>query len=126
LIESASGLCLIVAPDGAEPTDVVVGRALERAWLALSAQKLAVQPMCSLIVLENILDHCADELVAALSEEKLNSFRREFRDLAPEIGSGRPAFLFRFGFAPAPTGRTGRLPIESSCAEAALTLGDKQ
>ena len=56
LVRSASGLCLVVAPDGAEATDLLAGRALQRAWLALAAEGLATQPMMSLLVLENVAD----------------------------------------------------------------------
>jgi hypothetical protein len=73
----------------------------------------------SLPVLENALDHGPAELQASLGYEKVSSLRNEFRALVPEVGNGRPAFLLRFGYAPAPTGRTGRLPIAAVCCVAA-------
>jgi hypothetical protein len=112
LVESAAGLCLIVAPDNAAPTDLHVGRVVERVWLALTAKNLAVQPMSSLMVLENALEFGAPDLVRSLGQERMESLRADFRSLAPEIGAGRPAFLLRFGFGPPPSGRTGRLPAE--------------
>jgi hypothetical protein len=39
--------------------------------------------------------------------------------LVPEIGTQRPAFVLRFGYAPAPSGKTGRLPIEAVVDRAA-------
>jgi hypothetical protein len=39
----------------------------------------------------------------------------------PEIGDRRPAFLMRFGFAPAPSGRTGRLPLHAVTAYSAAS-----
>jgi hypothetical protein len=123
LVESAAGLCLIVAPDGAPSTDVTVGRVIERAWLALTARNLCVQPMSSLLVLENALEHGSQELIASLGRNKLESLGAELRDLAPEIGGARPAFLMRFGFGPPPSGRTGRLPVERVLDDASRTAG---
>jgi hypothetical protein len=113
LVRSASGLCLVAAPDGAASTDVCVGRAMQRAWLILTAHGLAVQPMMSLPVLANALDHGTPQLQASLGRDKVLALGDEFRALVPEVGGGRPAFLMRFGFAPAPSGRTGRLPLSA-------------
>ncbi len=119
LVSSASGLCLVVAPDGAPATDVIVGRALQRAWLALAKEGLAAQPMMSLPVLENVGDHGDDALQAGIGRAKLDALRLDFRALAPEIGGRRPAWLKRFGFAPPPSGRTGRLPVDAMTSTSA-------
>jgi hypothetical protein len=111
LVESSSGLCLVMARDDGEETDLLVGRAMQRAWLTLTAEGLAVQPMMSLLVLENACEHGDAALVESLGRGTLAALRDEFRALVPEIGGWRPAFLMRFGFAPAPSGRTGRLPM---------------
>jgi hypothetical protein len=118
LVESASGLCLIVAPNGVSKTDVVVGRAMQRAWLALTAQHLAVQPMMSLCVLENVLENGSADIVTSLGRDRAAAICQEFRALAPEIAGGRAAFLLRFGFAPPPSGRTGRLDPEALTSRA--------
>jgi nitroreductase len=109
LVASASGLCLVVAPDDAEATDLTVGRAMQRAWLALTEKGLAVQPMSSLPVLDNALRHGTPEVIAAVGRDVVGALLEELRRLAPELGGGRLAFLMRFGHAPPPTGRTGRL-----------------
>jgi nitroreductase len=113
LVESAAGLCLVVAPNSAASTDLLVGQDMQRAWLALTAQGLAVQPMMSLPVLENAWEHGTPDLVTSLGRARLTSLRDAFRSLVPELGAGRPAFLMRFGYAPPPSGRTGRLPLSS-------------
>ena len=87
---------------------------MQRAWLALTAEGLATQPMMSLPVLENVAGPGETGLRAALGPDKLEALRDEFRALAPEIGGRRPAWLMRFGHAPPPTGRTGRLPVARS------------
>jgi hypothetical protein len=113
LVASASGLCLVVARDDAVETDLLVGRAMQRAWLTLNAEGLAVQPMMSLLVLENVTEHGDAALVESLGRGTLADLRDDFRTQVPEIGGWRPAFLMRFGFAPAPSGRTGRLPLHA-------------
>jgi hypothetical protein len=123
LVASASGLCLVVAPDRTELTDLAVGRAMQRAWLALTRQGLAAQPMMSLCVLENVLEHGRPALVAALGRERVDALSARFRDAVPEVGAGRPGFLLRFGYAPAPSGRTGRLPLSEVTARGLSTSG---
>lgn len=111
LVAGSSGLCLLAAQDGEAATDLTVGRAMQRAWLALTEQGLAVQPMMSLPVLENVLDHGLD--LPGLSRKMLVELRDAFRAAAPEIAGRRPAYLMRFGFAPPPSARVGRLPVEA-------------
>src|SRR5207249_6796241 len=59
LVKSSSGLCVVVIPAARSTPqfDLLAGRAMQRAWLALHEEGLAVQPMMSLLVLENLLDH---------------------------------------------------------------------
>src|SRR5262249_44859775 len=111
LVESASGLCLIVAPDGSDESDVAVGRAVERAWIALTAQGLAVQPMMSLPILQNIAEEGTSTSLSWRARARTLALSRELKALLPEIGSGRLAFLMRFGYAAAPTGRSGRREV---------------
>jgi hypothetical protein len=112
LVESASGFCLGLAPDDEPMTDLHVGVMMERAWLALTEQGLAVQPMMSLLVLDNVLAHGDETLQQAVGKSKLVSLRDDFRRFTSEFGPGRPAFLLRFGYAPPPTGHCGRRPPE--------------
>jgi hypothetical protein len=112
LVVSSSGLCLVSAPDGPAATDLNVGRAVQRAWLATTAEGLAAQPMMSLPVLDNALEHGGDRLREALGVGRVAALIDELRGLVAELGGGRLAWLMRFGFAPPPSGRTGRLPIE--------------
>ncbi|HKI30892.1 MAG TPA: hypothetical protein VKA46_03430 [Gemmataceae bacterium] len=123
LVESAAGLCLVTGPDRLPPTDLAVGRAMQRAWLAMAGEGLAVQPMMSLPVLENALDNGTPELIGALGREKVQGLLDETRRLAPEVGDGRLAYLMRFGYASAVSGRTGRLPLAAVVREQAVSSG---
>lgn len=120
LVESASGLCLVVARDGRQETDLAVGRALQRAWLGLTAEGLAAQPMMAILVLENIADHGGTGALSPRTRREMAVLAEELRALVPEIAGGRPAFLLRFGYAPGPSGRTGRLPLSAVTVEAPL------
>jgi hypothetical protein len=111
-VQSAAGLCLIVAPDSDPWTDVAVGRAMQRAWLAATEESLAFQPMMSLPVLENFLENRQDWPAVWANAGPLATLRDEVQQLVAETGSGRLAALARFGYAAAPSGRTGRWPLQ--------------
>ncbi|MGD9854376.1 MAG: hypothetical protein AB7U20_05430 [Planctomycetaceae bacterium] len=111
LVNSASGVCIGLAPDDEPPSDFTVGRTMQQAWLALAEQGLAVQPMMSLLVLLNALQHGTVEMKRSLEPERVNALAAELRETCSMVGDGRAAFLLRFGFASEPTGRTGRLPL---------------
>ena len=111
LIVSSSGLVVVSAPGGDAAIDLNVGQAVQRAWLALTAAGLSAQPMMSLPVLDYALAHGDDALKSALGVARITTLLDAFRALVPEIGPARPAWLMRFGTAPPPSGRTGRLPL---------------
>ncbi len=110
---SASGHCLITGGDYGLATDLGVGRVVQRAWLALTELGLAAQPMMSVMVLDGVLAHGDPEYAKAIGRKKIETLTGEFRRIFPELGSDRPAFLLRFGYAPDPSGRTGRLPLQN-------------
>ena len=83
---------------------------MQRAWLSLTERGLAAQPMMTLPMLENALRQIPDELESALGRANIQTQLARFRDGLNAAGiSGRACFLLRFGFAPPPTARTGRL-----------------
>jgi hypothetical protein len=113
LIRSSSGLCVISVDDAAH-ADVRAGRAMLRAWLALTQQGMAVQPMMSCIAMTQAMECGSPELVQSLGLSKLRSFVADFRTALAMMGiRGSPQFLMRFGRAPAPAVRTGRLPLST-------------
>ena len=110
LVVSASGLCIGVAPDSEWPTDFSVGRAMERAWLTLTRRGLAVQPMMSLLVLQGLLHHGSSGFADQLDFLAVERLLGQVSEVNPQAPKGRVAFLLRFGFSPAPSGRSGRRP----------------
>jgi hypothetical protein len=86
---------------------------------------MAAQPMMSLPVLDNVLEQGSPALVATLGRDRLGALLERFRTLvAAELGGGRPAFLMRFGFAPPPSGRTGRRPLQAVIQAASAGKAD--
>lgn len=124
LVESASGLCLIVEEDDTRHTKLRAGRTMQQAWLAMTECGLAAQPMMSLPVFENILAHGTPDSFSALNRDEIQALIDELHTIAPEIGEGRSSVLMRFGYAAAPSGRTGRLdPREVTTIQKAPSSG---
>ncbi|HEY8087699.1 MAG TPA: nitroreductase family protein [Polyangiaceae bacterium] len=115
LVESASGVC-VIATQGSEPaSDVAVGRCMQRAWLALTRRGLVAHPMMSIPALETILE-LGDQAGTQLAErERTGALVASLRAAFPNVERGsRIAFLMRVGWAPPPTTRVRRLPLEES------------
>jgi hypothetical protein len=110
-VASSSGVCIVTENEGTVRSELLAGRAMQRAWLALAERGLAVQPIMSLAILESVLRRGSAELLAALGRQQAMGLVGELRTLAPEIGQASIAFLMRFGYAPPPTVRTGRLEL---------------
>ncbi len=111
LVRSASGLC-IVSTLGARQAELSAGRAMLRAWLALTAQGMAVHPMMSGIAMTQAIESGSPELIRSLGLEKLRAYVTDFRATLAMLGvKGSPQFLMRFGRAAAPTARTCRMPL---------------
>ena len=91
-----------------------VGRVWQRAWLGLSSEGMAAQPMMSLCVLKSMHEHGSREVIELIGRKAAESLLQEFENWFRGVGSGRPAAIMRFGYAQAPTTRTGRLPASSS------------
>jgi hypothetical protein len=89
---------------------------MQRAWLALTAENLAVQPMMSLPVLDNALEYGGPGLAASLGPA-VPGLLAEVGQLAPEVGDGRLAYLMRFGYAGGVSGRTGRRALSAVVSE---------
>lgn len=115
LVESASGVCIFTRPDGSRPVlDVAVGRAMLRAWLALTRKGLVAHPMTAVQVLDNVL---GIEGAAMPERERVEAVVSNVRAAFPSVEKGASiAMLMRYGWAPPPTTLVRRLPVEESVA----------
>jgi nitroreductase len=119
LVESASGVCVVVTR-GSEPSaDVAVGRCMQRAWLALTRRGLVAQPMGAIPALETMLE--LDERAGVQNDqhERAAAVVAACRAAFPSVEKGsRVALMMRVGNAPPPTALVRRLPLVDSVAAA--------
>lgn len=114
LMQSASGVCIIVGDDGTPVSEILAGRSAQRAWLALTELGLAAQPMMSLAILESVLCRGKKETLDSLGRNETEALVREYHALIPQINCRSTAFLMRFGYAASPSVRTVRLPLDAN------------
>jgi hypothetical protein len=112
-ILSSSGVCVILAKDEHPNTDFLVGRAMQRAWLALTDHKIVAQPMTAFAVIHNVLLTNDQHLQAQLGAERARAAIQQWPTIIPDLSGFRPAFALRYGYAAAPSGRSGRLPLNT-------------
>ena len=112
LIRSAQGLCYVVADDDRPETDILAGRVVESAWLALTAEGISAHPMNSIALMEHAISHGEPGPRSSVEAASIERLIEKFHALVPEAAGRRSVFLMRFGLAPAPTSRNGRLPID--------------
>jgi nitroreductase len=131
LVESASGVCVVVARAGEPATsavpavDVAVGRCMQRAWLGLTRKGLVAQPMGAIPALEAMGEEDERAGIKGAAQERGAAAVAALRAAFPSLEKGaRVAVLLRIGYAPAPTTLARRLPLADSLATAAE--GEKQ
>ncbi len=111
-IRAASAVGLVTI-DGTEPTDVVRGgRAVERLWLRATALDLALQPMAALTYMFEMLRTDAGAVFSETERVTLLALQARFDQLFPRCRDATKLLLFRLSYAPAPTERSLRLPVE--------------
>jgi uncharacterized protein YjeT (DUF2065 family) len=111
LVDSASGICLIGADNESYSGRLAAGRLWQRAWLAVTGQGFAAQPMMSLCVLQNIRDNHPAELIDQVGGRDAAKLLKDFKDWLVPFDTSDVATLMRWGYAPSPTTRTGRINI---------------
>jgi nitroreductase len=115
LVESASGVCVVVTRGSEPSTDVAVGRCMQRAWLALVRRGLVAHPMSAIPALEAMLESGGEMKQRERAAAIVVACRAAFPSLEKDA---RIAILMRFGKAPPPTAIAGRLPLAQSIAVA--------
>jgi nitroreductase len=139
LVESASGVCVVVARGGEAGTpagpgtpgtpgtpaaagpavDVAVGRCMQRAWLGLTRRGLVAQPMGAIPALEAMGEEDERAGVKGAAQERAAAAVAALRAAFPSLEKGaRVAVLLRVGYAPPPTTLVRRLPLADSLATA--------
>ena len=118
LVESASGVCMITAPNAEPMADVNVGRCMQRAWIALTRRDMVGHPLSAIPAIEAMLEFDESARIAVGAEESA-AVVAACRLAFPSVEHGsRIALLMRFGWAAAPTTRSGRRPLRESLESA--------
>jgi hypothetical protein len=119
LVESASGVCVVVTRGSEPAADVAVGRCMQRAWLALTRRGLVAQPMTAIPALEAMLETADREGHAMEQRDRAAAVVAACLAAFPSVEKGsRVAILMRVGKAPAPTALVRRMPLAESVATA--------
>lgn len=109
MVRSASGVLVVTGNDADACSELRSGLAMQLAWLALVRHGLCAQPMMSLCVLDYLERKESFDAVAPSPRKRIAGFASAFRAFLRERGViGPPEILLRFGYAPEPSGRTGR------------------
>ena len=120
LVESASGVCIVTTPGTDAMSDVVVGRCMMRAWLALTRKGLVAQPMNAIPTIEARLGLEESAAPPFVDANRARALVASFRAAFPGVDrASRVALLLRVGQAAAPSTRARRLPLSDSVAVAA-------
>jgi nitroreductase len=117
LVESASGVCIVTTPGTDDLSDVVVGRAMMRAWLALTRKGLVAQPMNAIPWLEARLGLEEKDAPLPAEKERVEAVVAKLRGAFPSVDkASRIGVLLRVGQAPPPSTRVRRITLGESVA----------
>ena len=117
LVNSSSGMCLIVPRKAEAATNFRIGRVMQRVWLHLTKAGFQVQPMMSIPVLVNACGN-GEESAMSLSDIRGDSALCALHSVAERL----PAAILRFGRGPATSARTGRRRLTQVSKTAALRV----
>ncbi len=109
----SSGALLLTLPDSTPERFLAGGQALERLWLMLTQQGLAVQPMAALPLLANRWFSDGEHSFAPENHDALRKGLAIFQECFPEanLPTGGSAMLLRIGYAdPIPVRTLRRSP----------------
>ncbi len=113
--QSASGLMLIATrrPDASGLLEA--GRAMQRAWLAASAQGIAVHPCAAPILLSHHVRFAGGQGISEPFQRQLLHLHDRMRGIFA-LETEEPVFMMRLSYAPSPTARSLRRPTSAVIA----------
>lgn len=111
-IAHASAMALLTV-QGLDPASFVrAGRALHRLWLQATADGLAIQPMTSITYMFYRHLHAGGVGFEQNEREVLTGLRGRWAELFPTAPDRAEPMLFRVAYAPPPTARSLRRPVD--------------
>jgi len=112
-VAAASAVGLLTIPRDTREAWLQGGRALQRVWLAATACGLALHPWISVPYMVAMLDRPKADVFNTRERATLRTLGRRLDVLFHEAPGAPRAVLFRLGYAPQPTARSLRLPVDS-------------
>ena len=106
----ASATCALVLAGGTPEDWLAGGRALQRLWLEATARGLSLQPMSALVYMLELRDRT--DVFDDDERARLDVLDRRVRRLFGLAERDQVALLLRLHYAPAPSRRAGRLPVD--------------
>ncbi len=117
LAASAPAIGLLWSPEEDETTFLKGGRAMQRLWLAATAEEIRFQPMTvATLFIRRLLRH-GPGAFDPRQRRWLEEAWRLLRDLFPVDEQSAMVLLFRVGYGPPPRARSLRRPVESFVEE---------
>ena len=109
----SAAIGLLSVADNSPQQLVAAGSALQRVWLTATERGLAFQPITGMICLLWRCRFASGDGLSAAQRAWIEQTGEELAQWLPAVRDRMPVMLFRLGYAPAPTARARRLPIES-------------
>lgn len=110
-VRRSGALGVLSIPSPSLQSFVEGGRSMQRVWLALQAEDLAMCPLGSLPIFVGHIEQLGGKKLHAKHQELSMRLNRWFRQLVPEAGNRTLIMLFRTGYATCPEVRSLRRPI---------------
>lgn len=119
-VRRSGALGAISVPAPAAAHYVSAGRALERLWLAATAEGLSLQPLGSLPIFLAQWEQLAGRNLSASHQRLALQLSHKLRQSIAGLGGRTLVMLFRTGYAPSPHFRSLRRPPEEVCRDVDL------
>ena len=112
-MQSSQAMGLVHAVDMSTLSFLQAGEAIERLWLKATDLGLSIQPMTALPIFFINLFINDGKIFTADQRPKVKNLKEKFSELEHQLTPNELVFLFRIGYAQAPTVHSLRRPIES-------------
>ncbi|MBF0485650.1 MAG: hypothetical protein HQL16_03945 [Candidatus Omnitrophica bacterium] len=108
-LHTSSACGILLGPEGTPLDFVRAGELMERVWIALNQEGIALQPMCALPILVANVKSSGQTLISAREKEIASKLWQDFSEFIHSHSNGKKAlFMFRAGYAAAPKVRLPR------------------
>jgi UDP:flavonoid glycosyltransferase YjiC (YdhE family)/pyruvate/2-oxoglutarate dehydrogenase complex dihydrolipoamide acyltransferase (E2) component len=112
-LQRTAAFGLVTVPTADATSFVRAGEVFERIWLNATQQRLAVHPLAGLMLLAGRCRYAEGVGLTPRQRRTVEEAVAGVATVAPAILDRVPVMLFRIGYAPPPTARSLRLPLDT-------------